>query len=229
MLPLLAAVPDQLGDALLEAAPLLLVARPLHRRQVALHFTILVAIDLLQRALILLPLAHQLLHPILVRGLRRELGVERLVDLTLARADRLALLFEALLRRVQLAGLIVAQRQGGAHVLRPALPDLRAQLPRLGLVGGRRATGIRYPGRQRGREREPQRENPVEPFHQPSRDASSVRSCWGVRSSRPTSCAGTGSRAPGWSSELSTSRSWAGDNSPRSMVSTWGATPLARG
>src|SRR4029077_14425558 len=125
-------------DASLEPASLVLVARPLHRRQVALHVAILVAIDLLQPELVLLPLAHQQLHPLFVRGRRGQLAVERLVELALPRADRLALLLEAPLRRFELARLLVAQPQRRAHVLGPALPHLRPQLPRFRPVGGPR-------------------------------------------------------------------------------------------
>src|SRR5690348_6090198 len=185
MLPLLAPVPHQLGHPLLEPAPLLLIASPLHRRQVALHLAILVAIDLLQLELVLLPLAHQLLHAILIRGLRGELGVERLVELTLTGANRLALLLEASLRRVQLPGLLVAQPQRRAHVLGPALPYLSPELPRLRRVRRRSGARVaRHLGRQRRRQRD--REHPHEPFHHASSDASRVRSWVGLRSSSPT-------------------------------------------
>src|SRR5256885_5572246 len=215
-------MPDQLGDALLEPAPRLLIAGPLHRRQVALHFPILVPIDTLQLELVLLPLAHQLLHPILVRGLRGQLGVERLVDLALARADRLALLLEAPLRRVQLAGLIVAQPQRGAHVLGPALPNLRPKLLRLRPVWRRRARVARHLCCERGRQDE--HENPRELFHHVSvsRDASRARSCAGLKSSSPTSCddTGSGTPAPGCSTLRNSSRSCGADMSLTSTSST---------
>src|SRR5437016_11047512 len=225
-LPLLAAMPDQLGDALLEPAPRLLIAGPLHRRQVALHFPILVPIHTLQLELVLLPLAHQLLHPILVRGLRGQLGVERLVDLALAGADRLALLLETPLRRVQPAGLIVAQPQRGAHVLGPALSHLLPELPRLGLVSKRRDARVaRRLCRERGRQDE--HENAREVFHHVcmSRDASSVRSCAGLKSSSPTSCDDTGSCVPGCPTLASSARSCGADMSLRSTVSTDPAAP----
>src|SRR6266576_2358912 len=219
-------MPDQLGDALLESAPRLLIAGPLHRRQVALHFPILVPIDTLQLELVLLPLAHQLLHPILVRGLRSQLGVERLVDLALACADRLALLLEAPLRRVQLAGLIVAQPQRGAHVRGPALPHLCPKLLRLRPVWRRRGARVaRHLCRERGRQDE--QENPREVFHHVSvsRDASRARSCAGLKSSSPTSCDDTGSGAPGCSTLRNSSRSCGADMSLRSTVSTGAAAP----
>src|SRR5205823_11957039 len=197
-----------------------------HRRQVALHFPILVPIDTLQLELVLLPLAHQLLHPILVRGLRGQLGVERLVDLALACADRLALLLEAPLRRVQLAGLIVAQPQRGAHVRGPALPHLCPKLLRLRPVWRRRGARVaRHLCRERGRQDE--QENPREVFHHVSisRDASRVRSCAGLKSSSPTSCDDTGSCVPGCSTVRSSSRSCGADMSLRSTVSTGAAAP----
>src|SRR5438094_878675 len=210
------------------AAPLFLIAGALHRRQVTLHFPILVAIDLLQLELVLLPLTHQLLHTVLVRGLRRELGVERLIDLALARADRLALLLEALFRRLQLAGLIVAQPQRGAHVRGPALPHLRPELSRLRSVRGRGRGDTRVTGHLRGEhwcERE--HENAREPFHQvcSSSDASKVRSCAGLRSSSPTSCDDTGSGAPGCSRLCNSSRSCGAEISLRSTVSTGAGAP----
>src|SRR5437870_2295000 len=226
VLPPLALLLHRIGDASLEPASLVLVARPLHRRQVALHVAILVAIDLLQPELILLPLAHQLLHPLLVRGLRGQLGVERLVELALPRADRLALFLEAPLRRVELARLIVAQPQRRAHVLGPALPHLRPQPPRFRPVGGwRRARVARHLCSERGRERE--HEHAREMFHHVSgsSDASSVRSSAGLKSSSPTSSHDTGSAAPGCSTLCNSSRSSATDRSPRSTVSTGAARP----
>src|SRR5207302_9565853 len=146
-------MPHPPGDAVLAPTTRLLIAGPPHRRQLTLHFAILVPIDPLQLELVLLPLAHQLLDPILVRGLRGQLGAERLVDLALAGVDRLALLLETPLRRVQPAGLIVAQPQRGAYVLGPALSHLLPELPRLGLVSKRRDARVaRRLCRERGRQ-----------------------------------------------------------------------------
>src|SRR5207253_1612227 len=133
--PLLAAlwlaVADQLGHLVLKAPPLLLIAGVLHRREIALHLAILVAIDLLQRELVLLPRGHQLLHAVFVGRSRGQLGVQGLVDLALPRAHRLALLLEPLLGGLHLPCLVVAQTQRRAHMLVPAMPDLATQLLRL--------------------------------------------------------------------------------------------------
>src|SRR2546421_1817568 len=156
-LPLLAAVPHQLGDALLEPAPLLLIAGPLHRREVALHLAIFVPTDLLPPNLILLPLAHQLLHAILVRRSRGKLGAKGLIDVTLARPDRLAPLFEAPLRRVQLAGLPGIPPPRRAPLPGPALLPSLPQLPRLPPVCRRGAAPNPPPmPPQRRRRRAPQ-------------------------------------------------------------------------
>src|SRR5207244_10744687 len=95
----------------LQPATLPLIPRMLHRREHTLHLPRLVAIDLLQPELIVLPLVDELLHPILVGSPRGQLGVQSLIDLPLARADRLALPLEALLGRLQLGGLVVGNPQ----------------------------------------------------------------------------------------------------------------------
>src|SRR5437762_1285662 len=185
--PLLAAlwlaVADQLGHLVLKAPPLLLIAGVLHRREIALHLAILVAIDLLQRELVLLPRGHQLLHAVFVGRSRGQLGVQGLVDLALPRAHRLALLLEPLLGGLHLPCLVVAQTQRRAHMLVPALPDLATQLLRLRRVRvGERARVALLLRPERRRQRD--HEHPPEPPHHPSRDRSSSRNWGAVRSSR---------------------------------------------
>src|SRR3989475_4873602 len=158
---LLLAVTDQLGHLVLKPAPLLLIARTLHRREVALHVAILVAIDLLQLELVFLSLVHQLLHAVFVGRPRGQLGVQVLVDPALPRTQRLALLLVPLLGGLHLDRLVVAQAQGRAHMLIPALPDLLAQLPSFGGVGrdGTRVAALLRAERRRQRDHE----NPREP------------------------------------------------------------------
>ena len=96
-------------DPLLKPASLLVVARPLHRGEISLYLAVLVAIDALQRELVLLLLVHQLSHPVLIRRAGGQLGAQRLVEFALVGAHRLALRFEALLRRLELRRLLVAQ------------------------------------------------------------------------------------------------------------------------
>src|SRR6266566_4367741 len=172
---LLLAVTDQLGHLVLKPAPLLLIARTLHRREVALHVAILVAIDLLQLELVFLSLVHQLLHAVFVG---------------LPRTQRLALLLVPLLGGLHLDRLVVAQAQGRAHMLIPALPDLLAQLPSFGGVGrdGTRVAPLLRAERRRQRDHE----NPREPRHHPSSERSSSRNWGAVRSSRLASAGYTG-------------------------------------
>src|SRR5881628_658214 len=133
-LPGFAPMAHDLRHPLLEPAALLLIPRVLYRREVTLHLTSLVAIHLLQFQLVILSLGDELLHPVLVGRTRGQLGVQRLIDLPLARPDRLSLSFETLLGRLQLGALVIAQPQRRAHVLVPALADLLPQLLRLGAV-----------------------------------------------------------------------------------------------
>src|SRR5205807_2408413 len=150
-------------------APLLLIAGVLHRREIALHLAILVAIDLLQLELVLLSRGHQLLHAVFVGRSRGQLGVQGLVDLALPRAHRLALLLEPLLGGLHLPCLVVAQTQRRAHMLVPALPDLATQLLRLRRVRvGERARVALLLRPERRRQRE--HEHPPEPPHHPPRD-----------------------------------------------------------
>src|SRR2546427_4570322 len=187
---LLLAVTDQLGHLVLKPAPLLLIARTLHRREVALHVAILVAIELLQLELVFLSLVHQLLHAVFVGRPRGQLGVQVLVDPALPRTQRLALLLVPLLGGLHLDRLVVAQAQGRAHMLIPALPDLLAQLPSFGGVGrdGTRVAPLLRAERRRQRGHA----NPRDPRHHPRSDRSSSRNWGAVRSSRLASAGHTG-------------------------------------
>src|SRR6266576_922351 len=203
---LLAPLPHDLRDPLLEPPALFLIPGVLHRREIRLHLTVFIAVELLQLELVFLSLVDQLLHPVLIRRPGGQLAAQCTADLSLANPDRLALAFEVLLGRLQPGGLIVVQAQGGAYVRGPALADLRAQ--ELGRVGRL----LRRERQRKGDQRDEQ-----EPLHQPSSDWSSARSCGAFRSSRLTSCAEIVSSVAGSSTASSTARSCSVDRSLSSV------------
>src|SRR5439155_16149150 len=138
------------ADLVLEALPHELVARVLHRVQVAGDLPVFVPLELRQRLAVALALIHELAHAVVTgRHARLQLPAQRLDDRALALHDVAPLLQVFPLGPLELHGLVVAQAQLLAHALVPAPAELLAQVLRLGSAGRVRRV-LRAEQRHRG-------------------------------------------------------------------------------